>query len=75
MPPADPARPKAFEVAENVVHDVPTALYLHNFYLRRDQTCNIHDNYFDMLPASNPAAASVAAAAGLESAYRDLLAP
>ena len=60
------------EVTGNLVHDVTTPMNYNNGAQNRRATCKEHDNFFGVNPE---AAKPIAAAAGLEPAYRDLLEP
>ena len=58
------------EVTGNLVHDVITPMNYNNGAQNRRATCKEHDDFF----GANPDAAKpIAATAGLEAAYRDLL--
>jgi hypothetical protein len=60
------------EVTGNLVHDVIKPMNYNNGAQNRRATCQEHDNFFGVNP---DAAGPIAAAAGLEAAYRDLLEP
>jgi hypothetical protein len=61
------------EITNNLVHQVPTPMNYNNRAQNRVATCKEHDNCFGAAPASSERAKVIAAQAGLEPAYRDLL--
>ncbi len=71
------------EVTDNLVYNVNKAMVFNNRYQNRIATCNVHDNFFDIKPSSEPlrpgragkleAVQKVVVESGLEPVYRDLL--
>jgi hypothetical protein len=62
-----------FEIAENVVYGVDNALNFNNNAQDRVSTCPTHDNVIDATPGSPNFPKELAAKAGLEPSYSDLL--
>ncbi|MDM8009318.1 MAG: right-handed parallel beta-helix repeat-containing protein [Phycisphaerae bacterium] len=65
------------EVTGNLVYGVPKPMNYNNRDQNRIDTCKVHDNFFDARPTATApqGVVQIVAKAGLEEAYRDLLAP
>jgi hypothetical protein len=64
----------AIEVTQNLVHEVGEPMFLNNYYLGRNETCSVHDNYFGQDPALDESTAQIAREAGIQGEYQDILA-
>ena len=62
------------EVTGNCVYNVHRAMNYNNRGQNRTETCNEHDNFFDVGPGEETFPDKVIGTAGLEAAYADLLA-
>jgi len=62
------------EVTGNCVYNVHRAMNYNNRAQDRTETCNEHDNFFDVGPGEETFPEKAIGAAGLEAAYADLLA-
>jgi hypothetical protein len=58
------------EITENLVYDVPQAMTYNNHAQSRIDTCNEHDNYFDIGPDTNDFPDTVVEAAGRKTETR-----
>lgn len=63
------------EVTSNVVYNVVIPIFFNNQAQGRIDTCNSHDNHVGARPGDPNYPADLAASAGLEEPYRDLLLP
>lgn len=61
------------EITGNCVYNVPRAMNYNNRVQGRIETCNEHDNYFDIKPGDPGFPQAAAESAGLQPDYRDLL--
>lgn len=61
------------EVTSNLVYNVPRPMNYNNHSQNRIATCREHGNYFGVLPNDSDATKAIAARAGLQEAFRDLL--
>ena len=61
------------EVNDNLVYQVSKNVCLNNYYLGRNETCFVHDNVFEQNSQADAGSIQIAADAGIQLEYKDIL--